>query len=183
MLKAVLQTGVLWGRISKVQPARMVVIALNMRALLKVKCILPTLIGMHTVFIFCSKYSNWEWIEHSFSLHMQRPLTSKGTHALTHSITRRDSRLKYKQPLIAHSEVRFTRHHLTSPFFVTISIHCHHPTGSRPWYLRTVKWHYFKILAVHAGESCTLTPTQIQSNGHKPSDRQKTRCRVPTCAD
>lgn len=82
-----------------------------------------------------------------------------------------------------------TRRYLIFTQFVTIGIDTivTTPAEPRPWALRNIICHDFKMLAVHAGKLCTLTLTPTHPDRHIPARKQNIydmrRCYVPTCAD
>ena len=82
--------------------------------------------------------------------------STKDTHAITYPITRRGIPIRHKKPLVAESEVLF---YLPTSCFCPVchsfyQYQCHHRTA---WNLRDITWHYFKMLAAHAGKSYILT--------------------------
>ena len=55
--------------------------------------------------------------------------------------------------------------------FIRYRHDCRHPLAARLGDLRDVLQHHFKILAAHAGKSCTLALVQTHINGHLTCDK------------
>ena len=83
-------------------------------------------------------------------------------------IARRSIRAECKQAVVAHPEVIFARcPHPARNTSVSVYIIVITPTGLCSWGIRTSIWHYFEVLAAHAGKSYMFTErTQMVQHLH-----------------